>query len=133
MGIEIKSDLWSRCRGCIGTGCIGGEEDFWDESESDLVRDSSSDESSSDKEEEKIDVNNRCEEKHEETGITKPALSVFHSGLGDYLCTVRETGSLLTKKCERHRIRELEKAASNSQSIKTMFATEQLCTYILEG
>ena len=40
---------------------------------------------------------------------------------------MRGTGSLSTEKGERRRIHELEKAASNSQSIKTMFATQQLC------
>ena len=36
--------------------------------------------------------------------------------------------SLSNEKRERYRIRELEKAASNSQSIKTMFAAQQLRT-----
>lgn len=40
------------------------EEDFWDEYESDFVRDSSSDESSSDGEEKEVDGQNRCEESH---------------------------------------------------------------------
>ena len=104
------------------------EDDFWDEYESDLVRDSSSDESSSDGEEEEVDSDKGHEERQEETGICKPGLSVFHSGSGDYLCTMRGTGSLSTEERKRRRIRELEKAASNSQSIKTMFAVQQLRT-----
>ena len=47
---------------------------------------------------------------------------LFHSGSEDYLHAVRGTDSLSTEK------RELEKAASNSQFIKTMFATQQLRT-----
>ena len=39
---------------------------------------------------------------------------------------MRGTGSLSTEKRKRCRIRELEKAASNSQAIKTMFAPQQL-------
>lgn len=78
------------------------EEDFWDEYESDFVRDSSSDESSSDGEEKEVDGQNRCEESQEETDTYKPGLSVFNSGSGDYLCAVRGTGSLSTKKREYH-------------------------------
>ena len=104
------------------------EDDFWDEYESDFMRNSSSDESSSDGEEEKENNDHAYEGKHEETDISRPGLSVFHSGSGDYLRAVRGTGSLSTEKRERHRIRELEKAASNSLSIKTMFKTQQLCT-----
>lgn len=65
-------------------------------------------------------------DRQEETGTCKPGLSVFHSGSGDYLRAIRGTGSLSTEKCERRRTRELEKAASNSLSIKTMFRTQQL-------
>ena len=100
------------------------EDDFWDEYESDLVRDSSSDESSSDGEEEEVDNDKGHEERQEEAGTCKPGLSVFHSGSGDYLRAMRGTGSLSTKKRKRRQIRELEKAASNSQSIKTMFAAQ---------
>ena len=104
------------------------EDDFWDEYESDLVRDSSSDESSSDGEEEEVDSDKGHEERQEETGICKPGLSVFHPGSGDYLRAVRRSGSLSTGKRERRQIRELEKAALNSLSIKTMFAAQQLYT-----
>ncbi len=104
------------------------EKDFWDEYESDRVRDTSSDESSSDGEEKEEDDNEGYEERQAETGTDNPGLSVFHSGWGDYLRAVRGTDSLSTEKRERHRIRELEKAASNSQFIKTMFATQQLRT-----
>lgn len=57
-------------------------------------------------------------------GTCKPRLSVFHSGLRDYLCAVRRTGSLLTKQREHRQIRELEKAASNNLFIKTIFAAQ---------
>lgn len=100
------------------------ENDFWDKYESDFIRDSISDESSSDGKEE--EVNNTHKRKYKETGICEPGLSVFYSGLGDYLCTVRETSSFLTKKRER---RELEKATSNSVSFKTIFKTERLCIF----
>lgn len=43
------------------------EGDFWDEYKSDLVRDSSSDESSSDGEEEEVDNDNGHEERQEKT------------------------------------------------------------------
>ena len=97
------------------------EDDFWDEYESDLVRYFSSDESSSDGEEEEVDSDKGHEERQEETGTYKPGLSVFHSGSGDYLRAMRGTGSLSAEKRKRRRIRELEKVALNSQSIKTMF------------
>ncbi len=99
------------------------EKDFWDEYESDLVRDTSSDESSSDGEEEEEEEDEGCEERQAETSTDNSGLSVFHSGSGDYLRVVRGTGSR-----ERRRIRELEKAASNSQFIKTMFATQNFRT-----
>ena len=92
------------------------------------MRDSSSDESSSDGEEEEVDSDKGHEEKQEKTGICKPGLSVFHSGSGDYIRAVRGTGSFSTKKHERCRIRELKKASSNSLSIKTIFAAQQLRT-----
>lgn len=60
--------------------------------------------------------------------LHKPGLSVFHSRSGDYLRAVRGTGYLSTEKRERRRIRELETAASNSLSIKTMFKTQLLRT-----
>ena len=94
------------------------DDDFWDEYESDLVRDSSSDKSSSDGEEEELDGENGCEERQEETGTSKPGLSVFHLGSGDYLRAVRGTGSFSTEKRERRRIRELEKAASSRQCLQ---------------
>ena len=55
------------------------EDGFWDEHESDLVRDPSSDASSSDGEEEEVDSENRCEERQEEAGIEaiKPYLVKF--------------------------------------------------------
>ncbi len=62
-----------------------------------------------------------------ETGKDNHGLSVFQSGSG-CLRAVRGTGSLSTEKRERRRIRELEKAASNSQSIENMFETKQLRT-----
>lgn len=99
------------------------EDDFWDEYESDLTRDSSSDESSLDGEEEEVNDDHADEEIQEETGTSKPELFVFHSGSGDYLRAIRGTGSLSTEKHERGRIRELEKAASNSLYIKTMYKT----------
>ncbi len=77
------------------------EKDFWDEYKSDLVRDTSSDESGSDREEKEKDDNEGCEEKKAETGKYNPGLLVFHSGLGDYLRTVKETNPFLTKKRER--------------------------------
>ncbi len=96
------------------------------------MRDTSSDESSSDGgsdgEEKEEDDNEGCEERQAETGTDNPGLSVFHSGSGDYLRAVRGTDSLSTEKLEQRRIRELEKAALNGQSIRTMFATQQLRT-----
>ena len=59
---------------------------------------------------------------------SKPRLSVFHSESGDYPRAVRGTNSLSTENRERRRICELEMAASSSQSIKTIIATQQLCT-----
>ena len=90
------------------------EDDFWDEYESDLVRDSSFDESGSNGAEEEVDSDKGHEERQEETGTCKPGLSIFQSGSGDYLRAVSGAGSLSTQKRERRRIRELEKAASNS-------------------
>ena len=86
------------------------------------MRESSSDESSSNGEKEEVDSDKGHEERQEETGICKPGLSVFHPGSGDYLCAVRGSDSFSTKKRKRRRIHELEMAASNSLSIKTMFA-----------
>ena len=102
------------------------EEDFWAEYESDLVRDTSSDESSSDGGDEEDNDDKGYGERQAETGIDNLGLSVFQSGSEDYLCAVRRTGSLSIEKHERRRIRELEKAAPNSQSIKTIFANHQL-------
>lgn len=104
------------------------EDDFWDEYESDFVRNSSSDESSSDEEEEEKNNDHAYEGRHEETDTSRPGLSVFYSGSGDYLHAVRGTGSFSTEKRKRRQIREIEKAASNSLSIKTMFKTQQVCT-----
>lgn len=92
------------------------------------MRDSSSDESSSDGEEEEADGDEGGKERQEETGTSKPGLSIFHSGSGDYLRAVRGTGSPSTEKRERRWIRKLEKAASNTQSVKTMFAAQLLRT-----
>ena len=68
------------------------------------MRDSSSDESSSDGEEEEADGDEGGKERQEETGTSKPGLSIFHSRSGDYLRTVRGTGSPSTEKRERRRI-----------------------------
>lgn len=75
-------------------------------------------------EEDEKDDDKGCGERQAETGTDNPGSSVFHSGSRNYLRAARGTGSLSTKKCERRRIHELGKPASNSQSIKTMFATQ---------
>ena len=92
------------------------------------MRYSSFDESSSNGEEGEGDSDKGNEERQEETGICKPRLSVFHPGSGDYLCAVRGTDSLLTEKREQRQIRELERATSNSLSIKIIFTVQQLRT-----
>ena len=74
------------------------EKYLWDEYESDLVRDTSPDESGSDGEKKEEDDNEGCEEIQAETGSDNPGLSVFHSGSGDYLHTVRGTDSLSAEK-----------------------------------
>lgn len=71
------------------------EDDYWDEYEGDLVRDTISDESSSDGveeeeeegEEDDVDDNDEkgCEEIQAKTGTDSLGLSIFHSGSGSYL------------------------------------------------
>lgn len=124
------------------------EDDFWNEYESDLVRDSSSDESSNKSSDESSSEEFSSDERrkgnsderkgteaqegtHEregkevQEGTHKLILPVFKSGDGDYLRAVRGTGSLSTTKRERRRIREREKTSSESLPIMTMFARQQ--------
>lgn len=95
---------------------------------SNLARDSSSDESGSDGKEEKIDAK-RDVKKDERKQVPRSLDYLFFTqDRRDYLLAVRGTGSPSTEKRGRRRISELAKAASNNQSIKTIFAIQQLCT-----
>lgn len=85
------------------------------------MRYSSFDKCSSDGEEKKGNNNKRYEEKQEEIGICKLEWPIFHLESGDYLRELRRTGFFSAKKRKRRQIRELEKAASNNLSIKTIF------------
>lgn len=87
------------------------------------MKNSNSDKFSFNGKEKKGNNNHAYKEKYDKTDMSRPGLSVFHLGLGDYLCIVRETGFFLNKKCDCWQIRKLEKAVSNSFFIKIIFKT----------
>lgn len=76
------------------------EVNFWNKYKSDFVKNSTSDKFNFNKKEEEIDSNKRYKEKQEQTDIYKSRLSIFHSGLRNYLCIVRRTSFFSIKKCK---------------------------------